>query len=82
MLQANIFFFITSGAVVVLTVLVAVFLYQLIKISREARRVIDHWRPEALLSLWQNWRQKKSPRRRGKIINNPPDNDENDERKN
>lgn len=40
-LQANIFFFITSIAVVVCTALVVVVLYHLIKIVASIRRIVD-----------------------------------------
>lgn len=40
-LHANIFFFITSVAVVVFTLLVCITLYQVIKILRTTRRIVD-----------------------------------------
>ncbi len=40
-LQANIFFFITAIGVIVLTTLGCILLYQLIKIVRAIRRIVD-----------------------------------------
>ncbi len=40
-LQANIFFFITSVAVVVFTILLCTILYQILKIVKSVKRIVD-----------------------------------------
>lgn len=40
-LHANIFFFITSVAVVAFTILLCILLYQVIKIARSIRRIVE-----------------------------------------
>ncbi len=64
-LQANIFFFIASVGVVTLTILVCVLVYQLIKITKSIRRIVDRVEAgsEVLADDIENLRENFNPAR-------------------